>query len=63
MEIVSVKAYIPRHLRRLAFAQFALQEMTFSTWVRTHLEQWLEEIGTPREVGAFAEGHDGDAGE
>jgi hypothetical protein len=46
MDVVPVKAYIPRDLRRQAFSQFALRDMTFSAWVRAHLTQWLAETGT-----------------
>ena len=39
MEVTSVKGYIPRDLRRQAFAQFALQDMSFSGWLRVHLSR------------------------
>jgi hypothetical protein len=45
METVAVKASMPRHLRRQAFAPFALRDMTFSAWVRPPLEYWLCEVG------------------
>jgi hypothetical protein len=46
MDVVPVKAYIPRDLRSQAFSQLALREMTFSAWVRAHLSQWLAEART-----------------
>jgi hypothetical protein len=50
MEVVPVKAYIPRDLRRRAFSQLAIRDMTFSGWVRAHLTQWLAEAcATPME--------------
>jgi hypothetical protein len=45
MEVTSVKGYISRDLRRRAFAQFALRDMSFSGWLRVHLSRWLEEVG------------------
>jgi hypothetical protein len=45
MEVTSIKGYIPRDLRRRAFAQFALRDMSFSGWLRVHLRRWLEEVG------------------
>jgi hypothetical protein len=43
-EYVPVKAYIPRHLRRRAFAAFAMLDTNYSRWTREHLERWLEEL-------------------
>jgi hypothetical protein len=45
MEVTTVKGYIPRDLRRRAFAEFALRDMSFSGWLRVHLRRWIEEVG------------------
>lgn len=52
METTAVKGYIPRNLRRTAFAQFALRDLTFSGWLREHLERWVQdnaEVAPPSE--------------
>jgi hypothetical protein len=36
--VVQVKAYIPRQLKRQAFAAFAMEETNFSRWVRQQLD-------------------------
>ena len=43
-DYVPVKAYIPRPLRRGAFAAFALLDTNYSRWTREHLERWLHEV-------------------
>jgi hypothetical protein len=43
-EYVPVKAYIPRTLRRRAFAAFALFDTNYSQWTREHLEAWLRQV-------------------
>jgi len=46
---VQVKADVPRELKRRAFAAFALREEKFARWLRTQLEQWLEELQATEE--------------
>lgn len=43
METTAIKGYVPRSLRRKAFAQFALQDLTFSGWLRDQLERWVQD--------------------
>jgi hypothetical protein len=49
METAAVKAYLPKPLKRQAFAAFALRDLNFSRWAREQLEAWLQEIQTPGE--------------
>ena len=42
-DLSQVHAFIPRQLKRRAFAEFAMQERSFSHWLREVLEQWVEE--------------------
>jgi hypothetical protein len=44
-EIVGVKGYVPKDMRRQAFAQFALHDLTFSAWLQEQLAKWLQEVG------------------
>ena len=53
--VTQVRANIPRRLKRLAFSQLALQELTFSTWVRERLEEWLCSIEQPDSYPDFAD--------
>jgi len=43
-EIVAIKGYVKRELRRQAFAQFALHDLTFSAWLQGQLERWVREM-------------------
>jgi hypothetical protein len=49
-DYVPVKAYIPRPLRRRAFAAFALLDTNYSRWTREHLERWLQEVASKGEL-------------
>ena len=42
--VIPVKAYMTRSLRRRAFAAFAMRDTNFSRWTREQLEAWLKEI-------------------
>lgn len=42
--VAQVRADLPRDLKRKAFAAFALRDIRFSTWLRTQIETWLEEL-------------------
>jgi hypothetical protein len=44
MEVAALKAYVPRGLKRRAFAAFALLDTNYSSWTRQQLEQWLTTI-------------------
>jgi hypothetical protein len=43
-DVVQVHAFLPRPLKCRAFSIFALQEQTFSHWLRETLEMWLHEV-------------------
>jgi hypothetical protein len=42
MDTVLVKAHVPRDLKRRAFSALALQEESFSAWLRMQLERLAE---------------------
>lgn len=42
IEIVQVKATIPRELKCRAFSALALRDEKFSRWLRNQLEDWLK---------------------
>lgn len=42
MDVVAVKAYLPKSLKRQAFVACALRGMTYSRWTREQLEGWLK---------------------
>jgi len=50
MDKATVKLYLPRDLKRAAFAAFAWHDLTFSAWAREQLEQWLHDIKVPGEA-------------
>lgn len=43
MDAVLIKAFVPRELKRRAFSSLALQEETFSAWLRVQLERLVDE--------------------
>lgn len=43
MEHVLVKAFVPRDLKRRAFGVLALQEESFSAWLREQLASFVEQ--------------------
>jgi hypothetical protein len=43
VEQVLVKAFVPRDLKRRAFGRLALQEESFSAWLREQLESFVEQ--------------------
>jgi hypothetical protein len=43
VEQVLVKAFIPRDLKRRAFGVLAIQEESFSAWLRAQLESFVEQ--------------------
>ncbi len=43
MEQVLVKAFVPRDLKRRAFGMLAVQEESFSAWLRAQLESFVEQ--------------------
>lgn len=50
MDRTTVKAYLPRDLKRAAFAAFAWRDLTFSAWAREQLERWLRDMNVPGEA-------------
>jgi hypothetical protein len=44
-EMTATKVYLPKSLKRRAFAAFALTGTNFSRWSREHLAHWLRGIG------------------
>jgi hypothetical protein len=46
MEMAATKVYLPKPLKRRAFAAFAMAETNFSRWARENLERWLQDRGT-----------------
>jgi hypothetical protein len=44
-KLVSIKGYVPRAMKRKAFSQLTLQEMTFSVWLQLQPDWWLRELG------------------
>jgi hypothetical protein len=60
MEVAALKAYVPRALKRRAFATFALLDINYSHWTRQQLEKWLAAV--EMEAKAQRAGwHEGDA--
>jgi hypothetical protein len=45
MEMIATKVYLPKPLKRRAFAAFAMADTNFSRWTRECLERWLNEKG------------------
>jgi hypothetical protein len=43
VEQVLVKAFVPRDLKRRAFGALAIQEETFSAWLRMQLARLVDE--------------------
>jgi hypothetical protein len=48
-DVIAIKAYVPKALKRQAFAAFQFHDLNFGVWTRQHLERWLQEVGAPRE--------------
>jgi hypothetical protein len=42
--MIQVHAWLPRQLKRRTFSMLALQERSFSQWLRDALETWLQEV-------------------
>ena len=53
-DLVQVHAFLPRPLKRRAFSVLALQERTFSQWLRETLEVWLQVAEQSNETMAVA---------
>jgi len=47
MEMMATKVYLPKPLKRRAFAAFAMEDMNFSRWTREQLEKWLDARSAP----------------
>ena len=43
-DLDQIKATIPRPLKRRAFAALAMREERFNRWLRTQLEDWLQQL-------------------
>jgi hypothetical protein len=41
MDSAAMKAYVPKALKRRAFAAFAMLDTNYSRWTREQLEKWL----------------------
>jgi hypothetical protein len=47
-DTVKTQVYLPRALKRQAFAAFALRDLNFSRWARQQLEGWLKAQEAPQ---------------
>lgn len=56
MEVVQVKAVVPRTLKREVFSALALREQTFRNWLAHQMQTWLQEVEETHEEMAVIEG-------
>jgi hypothetical protein len=48
-DLVQITALVPIHLKRAAFARFALSDMKFTHWLRNELERYAYPAPEPKD--------------